>query len=354
MPPVVQVPGVGTFPRRAFLIGLLVCGYRLVVPVIVPAIIPVTLPLLIPLMSPVTHAAVIPVTTEPRGPGVAAPLEGGISCAAAMAALSASWAYDYQSVTTGVSMIRSGDYTPESAEGQVSGAWWERVLYHIEHPDSWVLILNEPNSASQDNLSAVDAARMLREDWVERILVEDPARRLAQPARVLPVNWVGLNLMIGLESSRRWVIDYKAAGGIEPPLHGAHAYSVGGSGLRALALEWRAFLATLGWHNPLVLTECGPRPIPAGTPPANPDQVADVLREAFALWREGVIAGFAWFSAVYPGDGGQWAAGDLLTAEGGLTPLGKVYRELATGGSPPGPFVKPVIDEHLWFPVARK
>lgn len=337
MPPVVQVPGVGTFPRRAFLIGLLVCGYRLVVPVIVPAIIPVTLPLLIPLMSPVTHAAVIPVVTEPRGHGVCVPLEGGISCAAAMAALGCAWVYDYQSVTTGTPMIRARDYTPESEDGGVSGVWWERVLYHIEHPDAWVLILNEPNFAHQDNLAAADAARILREDWVERIVVYDPERRQGQPARVLPVNWVGLNLMIGLESSRRWVIDYKAAGGIEPPLHGAHAYSVGGSGLRALALEWRAFLATLGWHNPLVLTECGPRPIPAGTPPANPDQVADVLREAFALWREGVIAGFAWFSSRYGADEGIWSGGDLLDMDGGLTPLGKVYLELATGGEPSGP-----------------
>lgn len=348
MLPALVVPGVGEFPRRTFLVGLIVCGYRLIVPTVIPTVLPILVPALIPLVLPVAHAAVIPVPPEPRGPGICAPLEGGISCAEAMAALGAAWAMDYQPVTTGTPMIRSQHYTPEGSDGSVGGPWWARVLAHKENPAEWTIALNEPHSASQDNLPAAEAARMLREDFVERIVVYDPARKQGQAPRVLPVNWVGLNVMIGLGSSRQWLRDYIAAGGVQPALNGAHAYATTGNGLRALTLEWLAYLATMNWHNPLILSEVGSRPIPFGTPPANPDDTVSVLRAAFDLLREGVIAGFAWFASIYNENQGAWSANNLLRSDGSLTDLGLEYRRLATGV----PLVGGV--KSIYFPVAGR
>lgn len=277
----------------------------------------------------------------PNGAGVCIALEGGIDEAGARAALGASWSYTYQS-TGSTPMIRARDYQPESGDGQVSGAWWQRVFAHRENPDEWTLCLNEPNFAAQDNLAAAEAARMLREDWTERIKVEDPKRRRGQPPRILPVKWVGPNVMAGLESSRRWLREYQAAGGVEPYRHGVHAYPSSGSELVAWVGEWSAFLDSLGWRNPIVVSEVGPRP---GSDVSFAATV-DILRAAFAL--SGRVKGFAWFSTRYPGDNGIWSGGDLLNAGGGLTPLGREYRRLATGV----PLVKPVIDENVYFPVA--
>lgn len=250
-----------------------------------------------------------------RGPGVVCPLEGNVTTAAFVVNAATArihtrceWTYDYTSDPNTIPMYRAA-----------------HLLAGIV-PTANSLVLNEPNNSGADG-DGMDAATVAA-------LLQNVTAPICFP-----------NVMLGLESSRRWLADYKAAGGKEPALHGAHAYSTEGNGLKALALEWRAFLGTLGWHNPLVLTECGPRPIPPGTPPAKPEDVASVLQAAFALWREGVVAGFAWFSHRYPADGGAWAAGDLLREDGSLLPLGELYRALATRPVP-------VTDKQIYFPAA--
>jgi hypothetical protein len=202
----------------------------------------------------------------------------------------------------------------------VSGAWWARVTAHCENPTQTTVIFNEPNFASQDNLDAEEAARIVREDWIGRIHVYDPQRGQGQPARLLPVRWCGLNVMAGVESSRRWLRTYRDAGGPEPMWHGVHVYPSS----KAELFDWldahAEFLDSLGWHNPIVATEVGPRP--------NSDASAlDVLSAAFRLG--GRVAGWAWFSAHYAGDSGIWQRGDLLRADGSLTLLGEAYRSFA-------------------------
>lgn len=274
------------------------------------------------------------------GPGICAPLEGGISAEVATAALGAMWSYTYQP-TGPVPMLRARDYAPQAADGSVGGTWWQRVIAHRGNPDEVTMLLNEPNFGHQDNLPAQDAARMLREDFVERIVVYDPTVRQGQTPRVLPVRWCGPNVMANLESSRVWVEDYIAAGGPEPFWIGSHVYPNDGRDLRNQLEVWRVFLRySVNWHNPMVLTEVGPRP-------GGQADAADVMRTAFELVAEGRIAGFAWFSSRYGAEGGAFSGGDLLRADGALTALGALYRALATGEQPT---VRPVA----WFPVAAR
>lgn len=262
------------------------------------------------------------------GPGVCAPLEGGIAAEVATAALGAAWSYNYLPHPEGsrpTPMLRARDYSPQGADGSVGGPWWQRVIAHRENPDEATVVFNEPNFGHQDNLPAQDAARMLREDFVERIVVYDGAVKHGQTPRVLPVKWCGPNVMANLESSRVWIEDYIAAGGPEPYWNGCHLYPNDGRDLRNQVEVWRVFLEySVGWRNEIVLTEVGPRP-------GGDADAADVLRTAFALVAEGRIAGFSWFASIYDEDQGVWSRGNLLRKDGTLTELGFEYRRLATG-----------------------
>lgn len=280
----------------------------------------------------------------PLGAGVCAPLEGGISAEAATAALGAAWSYNYLPRPEGsrpTPMLRARDYSPQAGDGSISGAWWQRVIAHMENPDEVTIVFNEPNFAHQDNLDAAEAARRVAEDFVGRIVVYDSTVRQGQTPRILPVRWCGPNVMANLESSRLWIEAYIAAGGPEPHWNGCHIYAADARDLRHQVEVWRVFLEhSVGWHNPMVLTEVGPRP-------GGESDAAGVLRAAFELLAEGRIVGFAWFSSRYGAEGGVFSGGDLLRADGTLTALGAAYRALATGEQPT---VRPVA----WFPVAAR
>lgn len=254
------------------------------------------------------------------GPGVVCPLEGNVisrqvvvNASTAREHLRCAWTYDYTPNADTVPMFRAAALT--------SAAW----SFYQTNPAAVTLLLNEPNNPGKDGDGA-DAATI--------------ARLLTGLERL---TWCGPNVMANLESSRRWIRDYIAAGGPQPPLHGAHCYPTGANDLRTQFEAHRAFLASVGWHNPIVLTEVGPRP--------NSDADATgVLAAAFDLVREGALHGFAWFAHRYDEDAGKWSAGDLLREDGSLLPLGELFRALATGTKTPPVQMRPAA----WFPIAAR
>lgn len=254
------------------------------------------------------------------GPGVVCPLEGNVisrqvvvNAATAREHLRCAWTYDYTPNADTVPMFRAAALT--------SATW----SFYQTNPAAVTLLLNEPNNPGKDGDGADAVAS---------------ARAMAGLERL---TWCGPNVMANVESSRRWIEAYREAGGPEPPLNGFHIYATSERDLRNQVELWRVFLRySVGWHNPLVLTEVGPRP--------NADaDAAGVLRAAFALWREGALAGFAWFAHRYPADEGKWRSGDLLRADGSLLPLGETFRALATGAPPPVE-ARPAA----WFPIAAR
>lgn len=284
----------------------------------------------------------------PNGPGVCVALEGNISCADAMRLTGAAWSFDYQPVTACTPMIRAQHYRPESADGQVSGAWWDRVFIHRENPDAFSLLLNEPHNPAQDNWSAPFTARIVQQDWIERTTIEASNRRHGQAVFQRSALWAGFGCIGNVEGGKRWERDYKAAGGPKPPYFHVHFGATDGAGLRASVNGYLAHLDSLWGVSSapdVIVSE-------VWTPPGSTAaQALDVLRAAFEIGRTNPrIKAWAWFSARYPGEGGAWAANDLLNADGSLTALGQEFRRLATGS----PLVKPVIDEHIYFPIAGR
>lgn len=98
--------------------------------------------------------------------------------------------------------------------------------------------------------------------------------------------------------------------------------------------RFRAWMAERGYRDrPLLLTEFG-----GAVPGMEPSELLAFMRGAVG-WLEGatdrttgyaadgnrLVQGWAWFSLRYP----PLPVSDLITAEGRLTPLGELYRELA-------------------------
>lgn len=287
-----------------------------------------------------------------RGAGVAVALEGGFSVAQTRAKTGAAWAYDYQPVTSGVAMIRSSHYAPQSADGSVSGAWWGRVIRHIENPDAFTLALNEPPNADQDNWTAATAARILHDDFVERIQVYDPKAQFGKTPLILPVRWAGFGCMGNIDSHLKWERDYRAAGGPKPPIFHTHLYAWDGAGLRSDLARYDSHLSAL-WPDrsgrDILITETGHWPGLAAYPDMKPTtaRVIDILQAAFDLLKHPRVLGFAWFSSRYPG---SWAHNDLLKPDGTLTAIGHEFRRLATGA----PTIDPIPDKFIYFPTINR
>lgn len=260
------------------------------------------------------------------GPGVCSPLEGGIAVEAAVEALGAAWTYDYQP-SGATAMLRAQHYGTDA---------WSDTLERVRQGEiDFTLMLNEPldpiryPNHSQDRIAPVDAARILTE-WDERAWTI--ARNEPHPYDV-KVPWGGLGVLLNGDAGYAYERAYLDAGGPLPRYRCAHYYAWDAAGLVSELGRYQAHVDATG-GGVILLTEIG------GAPGISQSKRFDILRAAFGLG----LHGWAWFSSRMPG---VWAENDLMHADGSLTPLGSLYRSLATGE----PWVKPPLDKSVYFPV---
>lgn len=302
--------------------ALLAFGYRLAIPVAAPSLLPVALPVLVPLVPllipSIVQAESIPIMVMPRGSGVANALEGGISSSTVQDALGAAFTYNYQSWGQ-VPMLRARDY------GSVA---WSDMLASVQRDGVFVFLFNEPESSSQDNLKAVDAARILRE-W-NAAAVHDGK----------PVAWGGMGILVNGNAGIEYERAYYAAGGVTPPVRTCHIYGYDAAGLLSDLQRYKDHCKVYGGMREIIVSEIG------GVPGISAEKRLGVLRAAFNL----EIPAWAWFSALYDGNGGVWSANNLLNSDATLTVLGTEFRRLSAEMIPPiegG-------DTDIFFPIAGR
>ncbi len=188
------------------------------------------------------------------------------------------------------------------------------------HPGAWWLVGNEPNDPAQDNLSPGAYAAFYRRAsaLVRRV---DPSAQLA-PAGLANADW-------------GWAHDfresYRAQYGRYPHVDAwnIHNYILEPERspydlpeFQRRVLDFRTWMARVGeGDKPLILSEFGllQRNVPS--------EQASAFLQAASDWLagSGQVQAWAWFSNYTAGAFG----GDLLDAQGALTPLGEAYRREA-------------------------
>jgi chitodextrinase len=240
-----------------------------------------------------------------------------------MRALGVSWAYNWsasspelfnQNVFQYVPMIFGAGENSDRSYSQSELTNYADIAR--AHPGSYWLIWNEPDYYQQSNIPADVAARIYKPLY--------DAIKGADPTAKLIVGGI-------LYQDTTWLTDfrnnYKSLYGQYPPLDGYHMHNYMGR-TDYNTNTWRNYLSAIhNWMNSngegtkeLWLTE-----FPCLNCYTNLDTI--MAEQIPWLEQQSWLTRYAWF-ATYAGN----FSGTLLTTDGGLTDLGKLY---ATYGNPP-------------------